>query len=209
MYKAIVMTCVIAAYPCVLPGFLRQCLVSAVRGQVGGTRYAFRVQSMRAPTEHGHTATPVWCDGKVNYMSDEQHMVTEFHRTFDIGIGTSPAMPDAAICALRVSLIQEEFDELREALAQQDVAAVAKELADLLYVVYGTAVSCGINMAPVFREVHRSNMSKVGGHKRADGKWLKPPDYAPACLQPILAAQGALEYQSVATYAPAQSSPQQ
>ena len=71
-----------------------------------------------------------------------------------------------------------------------DIEAVAKELADLLYVVYGTAVSCGIDMAPVFREVHRSNMSKVGGHKRADGKWMKPPNYSPARLQPILAAQG-------------------
>ena len=70
-------------------------------------------------------------------MSDEQHMVTAFHRAFDIVIGTSPAMPDEATCALRVSLVQEEFDELREALAQQNVAAGAKELADLLYVVYG------------------------------------------------------------------------
>src|SRR2546429_6004229 len=39
---------------------------------------------------------------------------------------------------------------------------------DLLYVVYGTAVSYGIDMNPVFREVHRSNMSKVGGYKRGD-----------------------------------------
>jgi len=129
-------------------------------------------------------------------MSDEQRMVTEFFRAFDIAIGPSPLIPDEATCALRVTLIQEEFDELREALAQRDVEAVAKELADLLYVVYGTAVSCGLDMAPVFREVHRSNMSKVGGHKRADGKWLKPPDYSPARLQPILAAQGMPEPQA-------------
>src|SRR5262247_2498686 len=122
-------------------------------------------------------------------MSDEQEMVTAFHRAFDIVIGTLPTVPDAATCALRVSLIQEEFAELREALSQRDVEVVAKELADLLYVVYGTAVSCGLDMAPVFQEVHRSNMSKVGGHKRADGKWIKPPSYSPACLQPVLAAQ--------------------
>jgi len=78
-------------------------------------------------------------------MSDEQRMVTEFHRTFDIVIGPSPSIPDEATCALRVNLMQEEFDELREALAQRDVEAVAKELADLLYVVYGTAVSCGLD----------------------------------------------------------------
>src|SRR5919197_2553395 len=127
-------------------------------------------------------------------MSDEQEMVTAFHQAFDIAIGTLPAVPDAATCALRVSLIQEEFAELREALSQGDIEAVAKELADLLYVVYGTAVSCGIDMTPIFREVHRSNMSKQGGHRRADGKWIKPPDYSPARLQPILAAQGSLGY---------------
>ena len=142
-------------------------------------------------------------------MSDEQEMVTAFHRAFDIAIGTLPAVPDAATCVLRVSLIQEEFAELREALSQRDIEAVAKELADLLYVVYGTAVSCGIDMAPVFREVHRSNMSKVGGHKRADGKWIKPSDYSPAHLQPILAAQSSLEYHDGAVDslpAPAQGS---
>jgi predicted HAD superfamily Cof-like phosphohydrolase len=86
-------------------------------------------------------------------------------------------------------LIQEELDELKEAMGQDDLAAVAKEMADLLYVVYGTAVSYGIDMEPVFREVHRSNLSKVGGYKRADGKWVKPPSYSPACLQPILEEQ--------------------
>src|SRR2546425_12556756 len=98
-------------------------------------------------------------------MSDEQRMVTEFHRAFDIVIGPSPSMPDEATCALRVNLIQEEFDELREALAQRDIEAVAKELADFLYVGYGAAVSCGLDIAPVFPEGHPANMSKIGGDK--------------------------------------------
>src|SRR5436309_8485177 len=123
-------------------------------------------------------------------MTNEQRMVAEFHRLFGIAIGTVPAAPDEATRSLRVNLIQEEYEELQEAFAQQDLPAIAKELADLLYVVYGTAVSCGIDLEPVFREVHRSNMSKVGGHKRADGKWVKPPGYSPARIQPILAAQG-------------------
>ncbi|TAJ23854.1 MAG: hypothetical protein EPO64_10435 [Nitrospirae bacterium] len=122
-------------------------------------------------------------------MTDEQRMVEEFHRRFEILIGTTPSVPDEATTSLRVRLIQEEFEELQEALAGHDTAAMAKELADLLYVVYGTAVSCGIDMKPVFQEVHRSNMSKVGGHKRADGKWVKPPSYSPANITPILAAQ--------------------
>lgn len=124
-------------------------------------------------------------------MTDEQSMVRTFHRTFDILVGDRPAIPDAATKELRVRLIQEEFDELREALSDEDLTAVAKEIADLLYVVYGTAVSYGIDMEPVFQEVHRSNLSKVGGHKRADGKWVKPPTYSPACLEPILSRQRA------------------
>ncbi len=126
-------------------------------------------------------------------MTDEQQMVAEFHETFDIAVETVPRVPDEATRSLRVRLIQEEFDELQEALGQRDAAAVAKELADLLYVVYGTAVSCGIDMEPVFREVHRSNMSKIGGHKRADGKWVKPPTYSPARIEPILASQSGKE----------------
>jgi predicted HAD superfamily Cof-like phosphohydrolase len=123
-------------------------------------------------------------------MTNEQRMVDEFHRAFDIAREASPAIPDETTRALRVRLIQEEFDELQEALGRRDPVAVAKELADLLYVVYGTAVSYGIDMEPVFREVHRSNMSKVGGHKRADGKWVKPETYSPARIEPILVAQG-------------------
>lgn len=124
-------------------------------------------------------------------MTDAQHMVAEFHRTFGILAANAPSVPDEKTKTLRVRLIQEEFDELKEALDQGNLTAMAKELADLLYVVYGTAVSYGIDMEPVFREVHRSNMSKVGGHKRADGKWVKPAHYSPASIEPILTAQGA------------------
>jgi predicted HAD superfamily Cof-like phosphohydrolase len=116
-------------------------------------------------------------------------MVAEFHRKFDIPVGDSPSIPSEATRQLRVRLIQEEFTELQEAMAAQDLPGVAKELADLLYVVYGTAVSYGVDMDPVFREVHRSNLSKVGGYKREDGKWVKPPTYSPADVKPLLARQ--------------------
>jgi len=119
-------------------------------------------------------------------MHDSQAMVEAFHRMFDIVTNSVPTAVGPDTRQLRIRLIQEEFDELREALESDDLPAVAKELADLLYVVYGTAVSYGIDMDPVFREVHRSNMSKVGGHKREDGKWVKPPTYSPALIGPIL-----------------------
>ena len=118
-----------------------------------------------------------------------QSMVERFHQLFDIVVQHKPRLIDERTRVLRERLIQEEFDELKQAMAHEDLPAIAKELADLLYVVYGTAVSYGIDMAPVFREVHRSNMSKVGGYKREDGKWVKPPSYSPAVIGPILADQ--------------------
>ena len=125
-------------------------------------------------------------------MAHEQTMVEDFHRTFDIVVHSTPTVVDGRTRGLRVQLIQEEFDELKEALTAEDLSSIAKEMADLLYVVYGTAVSYGIDMDPVFREVHRSNMSKVGGYKREDGKWVKPATYSPARIEPILADQGAV-----------------
>jgi predicted HAD superfamily Cof-like phosphohydrolase len=65
-------------------------------------------------------------------------------------------------------------------------------LGDLLYVVYGAGVTCGIDLEQVFEEIHRSNMSKVGGYKNAIGKFVKPSTYSPADLRPILLYQGAL-----------------
>ncbi|MEK7300148.1 MAG: MazG nucleotide pyrophosphohydrolase domain-containing protein [Nitrospirota bacterium] len=122
-------------------------------------------------------------------MTDEQSMVEEFHKKFDILVQVSPTAASEETKRLRIRLIQEEFDELKESMAEGNLAALAKEMADLLYVVYGTAVSYGIDMDPVFREVHRSNLSKVGGYKREDGKWVKPPTYSPADIEPLLAMQ--------------------
>ena len=122
---------------------------------------------------------------------EPQVMVERFHRVFDILVQRTPNLVDEHTRVLRERLIQEEFEELKEAMGNRDLAAIAKELGDLLYVVYGTAVSYGIDMGPVFREVHRSNMSKVGGYKREDGKWVKPPTYSPAAIEPILQKQRA------------------
>lgn len=122
-------------------------------------------------------------------MYEAQQLVLDFHNTFNIHVATDPTVPDQKTQELRMKLIQEEFDELREACISKDLPHIAKELADLLYVVYGTAISYGIDMEPVFKEVQRSNMSKVGGYKREDGKWVKPITYSPANIEPILAHQ--------------------
>lgn len=122
-------------------------------------------------------------------MNSEQNLVREFHASFDLLISKRPSLPDSSVIALRMNLIREESDELSEAFKVGNITDIAKELADLLYVVYGAAVSCGIDIEPIFKEVHRSNMTKIGGHKREDGKWVKPPTYSSAQLAPIIAAQ--------------------
>jgi predicted HAD superfamily Cof-like phosphohydrolase len=66
----------------------------------------------------------------------------------------------------------------------------------MLYVLYGTAVSFGIDVRPVFAEVHRSNMAKVGGGKRADGKVTKPAGWKPPRVTELLAGMSLVESES-------------
>lgn len=79
--------------------------------------------------------------------------------------------------------VREADDELRWLqLNTGSMRDTAKELADLVYVAYGTAVHLGIDLDAVLREVHRSNMSKFPATVRDDGKVLKGPSYTPPDL---------------------------
>jgi predicted HAD superfamily Cof-like phosphohydrolase len=112
--------------------------------------------------------------------------VLEFHRRFGIAVGERPSIPDAATVELRRRLIGEELAEYDAAVSAGDLTEVADALADLAYVIYGAAVSFGIDLRPVFAEVHRTNMAKVGGGERADGKVLKPEGWEPPEIAPLL-----------------------
>lgn len=111
-------------------------------------------------------------------------MVREFHAKFGVPDSASPDISQHR--ELRIKLIAEEFRELRLALDANDVVEVADALADLLYVTIGAALQWGIPLDRVFAEVHRSNMTKDGGGKRADGKILKGPGYAPPDVAAVL-----------------------
>lgn len=116
--------------------------------------------------------------------------VQEFHEAMGVRRNIWPPPPD--LLDLRFKLIIEEESELSEEFYPSSLPTdgsnkkqLAKELADLLYVVYGTADAFGIPIDYVFSEVHRSNMSKlVDGKplKREDGKVLKGPNYTPPNL---------------------------
>lgn len=85
---------------------------------------------------------------------------------------------------LRLALIEEEYNEFTEALGWGDKLYIAKEAADLVYVVVGTCITLGIPFNEVFAALQTSNMSKIGPHgeiaRRPDGKILKGEHFRPA-----------------------------
>lgn len=107
--------------------------------------------------------------------------VREFHEVYGANIGTISEFPDADERKLRMDLLQEEFDEYVMGETNSDLVEVADALGDMLYIIYGTAVSYGIPIDDVFAEIHASNMSKLGEDgqpiRREDGKVLKGPNY--------------------------------
>jgi predicted HAD superfamily Cof-like phosphohydrolase len=123
-------------------------------------------------------------------MTPEQRAVTEFMLRAEQECPVRPTIPGHETRLLRLRLIDEELGELSSAQATENMTEVADALGDLLYVVLGTASAYGLDMEPIFWEIHRSNLSKfIDGHKREDGKWIKGPSYSPANLAPIWYAQ--------------------
>jgi predicted HAD superfamily Cof-like phosphohydrolase len=98
------------------------------------------------------------------------------------------------LAKLRIALLQEEVGEFVTAAEEGDLIGIADALADIAYVVYGTALTYGIDLDSVLQEVHRSNMSKLsaGGNPllRADGKVLKSEQYFPPDIAASLRRQG-------------------
>jgi len=126
---------------------------------------------------------------------DSLNQVAEFHKTFGAPILEIPQIPSKQRCELRVSLLQEELNELREAIENNDIVEVADALADLQYVLSGAVLEFGLGdrFVEIFNEVQRSNMSKaceseidaqatiefykqkdntIGYCKENNGKWL-------------------------------------
>jgi predicted HAD superfamily Cof-like phosphohydrolase len=124
-------------------------------------------------------------------MHDAQRKVRAFHERFGCTVNDRPTWPGESVHRLRMALLDEELAELRNAGEAQNLVGIADALGDLLYVAYGAAVSYGIDLEPVFEEIHRSNMSKgVPGLKvRADGKVGKGVSYSPPRVEEVLAAQ--------------------
>lgn len=129
--------------------------------------------------------------------SDVAVAVAEFHAAFNLPRRTQPSIDvEKSLEALRISLLEEEVGELVTATRARDLTGIADALADITYVVYGTALTYGIDLDSVLGEVHRSNMSKLDHDGkpiiRADGKVLKSERYSPPNVAAVLRHQVAL-----------------
>ena len=107
--------------------------------------------------------------------------VGHFMKTFGQEIKTKPDLSTEKINKLRVSLINEELEEFKEAIKNNDLKEVADALTDILYVTYGAGHAFGINLNKCFDEVQQSNMSKLGDDGKPiyndKGKVMKGPNY--------------------------------
>ena len=104
-----------------------------------------------------------------------------FMKTFGQEVKNKPSLSSDKINKLRIDLIKEELDELKEAMDNKDLLEVADALTDILYVTYGAGHAFGIDLDKCFEEVQNSNMSKLGENGEPiyneAGKVMKGPNY--------------------------------
>ena len=104
-----------------------------------------------------------------------------FMKTFGQEVKSKSSLSSDKINGLRLSLIQEELDELNKAIQDKDIVEVADALTDILYVTYGAGHAFGIDLDQCFNEVQNSNMSKLGDDGKPiyneNGKVMKGPNY--------------------------------
>ena len=104
-----------------------------------------------------------------------------FMKTFNQDVKDSSSLSTDKINSLRISLINEELEELKQAISEKNLTEVADALTDILYVTYGAGHAFGINLDKCFEEVQNSNMSKLGQDGKPiyneKGKVLKGPNY--------------------------------
>ncbi|WUM79350.1 hypothetical protein OG485_31060 [Streptomyces sp. NBC_00328] len=121
-------------------------------------------------------------------------LVREFHLAFGLDVRGTPTGVSPELAAHRGELLAEEAAEVAEVSVGGPLDRLAHELADVVYVAYGTALVHGIDLDAVIAEIHRANMTKLGpdGHvaRRADGKVLKGEHYRAPDVSEVLRRQG-------------------
>ena len=104
-----------------------------------------------------------------------------FMKTFNQEVKVSSSLSTEKINSLRISLISEELEELKQAISEKNLTEVADALTDILYVTYGAGHAFGIDLDKCFDEVQNSNMSKLDENGKPiyneAGKVMKGPSY--------------------------------
>lgn len=144
--------------------------------------------------------------------------VRAFHEKYGHPTRSTPCVPEMKEVQFRLRLITEEFFELlaaceiwphldeghdpdeihafeiiKDAISDDfagtvDLPEFIDALADLSYVIEGTAAAMGVNMAPVLAEVQRANMAKEPNGP--DAKPVKLPGWTPPNITGVLLQQG-------------------
>lgn len=121
-------------------------------------------------------------------------LVREFHLAFGLDARSVPTEVSRELAAHRGELLAEEAAEVAEVSVTGPLDRLAHELADLVYVAYGTALVHGIDLDAVIAEIHRANMTKIGPDgtvsRRSDGKVLKGDHYRAPDVPAVLRRQG-------------------
>ena len=115
--------------------------------------------------------------------------IKNFHTKFGAYVGSEPQIPPLPVIVLKSTLIWEEITETLNAIANDNLEGIADGIADSIVVLLGAAVSYGIDIRPIWDEVHRTNMLNEGGATRADGKILKPVGWKPPKIRKLLDRQ--------------------
>lgn len=127
--------------------------------------------------------------------------VRRFMEACDQPVRRPAAIPPANEQMLRQWLLEEEFQEYKSSVQalrfsgdayarEAAMIEIADALGDMMYVIAGTALSYGIDLDGVLKEICRSNESKIGKNgeviKDDNGKVMKPKGYRPPRLEPIV-----------------------
>lgn len=139
-------------------------------------------------------------------LKKPSQMVRDFHKAFGHPVDNKTLLSDLLFREFRISLIEEELEELKthhraledleldttqsEGITTYHKAEILDALCDILYVTYGFAIACGLDIDKAFERVHKSNMSKLGSDGkpvyRQDGKIMKSSNYIPPYLEDLV-----------------------
>lgn len=130
-------------------------------------------------------------DSLAHVHGDTLALVREFHETYGVPIRSYPSL-DISDKQLIIDLIEEEVQELKEAMERGDLVEVFDALLDISWVTISGTIKIGLPYSAGIEEVARSNRTKLGLDglpiRSNTNKVLKGPNFTPPDLKKVLDA---------------------